>query len=454
MNSAKKRASINPARMISESFAAVIVIGAILLWLPISSKSGEFTPLLSCVFTAASATCVTGLILFDTYTHWNAFGQGILMMLIQIGGLGLVTFTSFFNLVVGRKLGLRGMRLASESINSTSFGDVPHLLRMIITFTLTVESIGAVLLSLYFVPRYGLQGLWISAFLAVSAFCNAGFDILGFLGEYTSLTTLNDSYLVLFTIMALIIIGGLGFIVWNDLLAYRKTKTLLLHTKVVLLTTAFLMFIGTVCFMLCEWNNPATLQPMGMKEKIGASLMQSVTMRTAGFNSVDLYAMRDSTKVFSIVLMFIGAAPGSTGGGIKVTTIAVIIMTAVSIIRGKEEPYLLKRRIAANVVYRSLAILFLGVVTVGVTAITLMATSPLEANGLTGIDATFEAVSAFATVGVSSGSTAIGSPFSKVMLILSMFIGRVGPVSFGLSLAAQQNVSRKLIVPEGRIVVG
>ena len=266
--------------------------------------------------------------------------------------------------------------------------------------------------------------------------------------------TFNGRYLVIFTIMALIIVGGLGFIVWNDLLAYRKTKTLLLHTKVVLLTTAFLIFIGTVCFMLFEWNNPATLQPMGMKEKIGASLMQSVTMRTAGFNSVDLYAMRDSTKVFSIVLMFIGAAPGSTGGGIKVTTIAVIVMTAVSIIRGKEEPYLLKRRIAANVVYRSLAILFLGVVTVGVTAITLMATSPLEANGLTGIDATFEAVSAFATVGVSSGSTAIGSPFSKIMLILSMFIGRVGPVSFGLSLAAQQNVSRKLIVPEGRIVVG
>ena len=375
-------------------------------------------------------------------------------MLIQIGGLGLVTLTSFFNLVVGKKLGLRGMKLASESINSTSFGDVPHLLRMIFTFTLTVESIGAVLLGLYFVPTYGLHGVFIAIFLAVSAFCNAGFDILGFLGEYTSLMTFNGRYLVIFTIMALIIVGGLGFIVWNDLLAYRKTKTLLLHTKVVLLTTAFLIFIGTVCFMLFEWNNPATLQPMGMKEKIGASLMQSVTMRTAGFNSVDLYAMRDSTKVFSIVLMFIGAAPGSTGGGIKVTTIAVIIMTAVSIIRGKEEPYLLKRRIAANVVYRSLAILFLGVVTVGVTAITLMATSPLEANGLTGIDATFEAVSAFATVGVSSGSTAIGSPFSKIMLILSMFIGRVGPVSFGLSLAAQQNVSRKLIVPEGRIVVG
>ena len=452
MNSAKKRASINPARMISESFAAVIVIGAILLWLPISSKSGEFTPLLSCVFTAASATCVTGLILFDTYTHWNAFGQGILMMLIQIGGL--VTFTSFFNLVVGRKLGLRGMRLASESINSTSFGDVPHLLRMIITFTLTVESIGAVLLSLYFVPRYGLQGLWISAFLAVSAFCNAGFDILGFLGEYTSLTTLNDSYLVLFTIMALIIIGGLGFIVWNDLIAYRKTKTLLLHTKIVLMVTIFLIVSGAICFLLFEWDNPATMQPMNLKEKIGAAFMQSVTMRTAGFNSIDLYSMRDVTKVFSIVLMFIGAAPGSTGGGIKVTTMAIIVMTAVSIIRGKEEPYVLKRRIAANVVYRSIAILFLGIVVVSVTSIILMTTSPLEQNSFSGIDAVFEAMSAFATVGVSAGVTGITSEISQVALILAMFIGRVGPVSFGLSLAAQQSVSRKLIMPEGKVIVG
>ena len=454
MNSAKKRASINPARMISESFAAVIVIGAILLWLPISSKSGEFTPLLSCVFTAASATCVTGLILFDTYTHWNAFGQVILMMLIQIGGLGLVTFTSFFNLVVGRKLGLRGMRLASESINSTSFGDVPHLLRMIITFTLTVESIGAVLLSLYFVPRYGLQGLWISAFLAVSAFCNAGFDILGFLGEYTSLTTLNDSYLVLFTIMALIIIGGLGFIVWNDLIAYRKTKTLLLHTKIVLMVTIFLIVSGAICFLLFEWDNPATMQPMNLKEKIGAAFMQSVTMRTAGFNSIDLYSMRDVTKVFSIVLMFIGAAPGSTGGGIKVTTMAIIVMTAVSIIRGKEEPYVLKRRIAANVVYRSIAILFLGIVVVSVTSIILMTTSPLEQNSFSGIDAVFEAMSAFATVGVSAGVTGITSEISQVALILAMFIGRVGPVSFGLSLAAQQSVSRKLIMPEGKVIVG
>ena len=444
---------VPPVRLIVSSFFIIIVIGAVLLALPISARDRQATDLLSSFFTSTSATCVTGLVVFDTWTHWSAFGQVVILGLIQLGGLGLVTFTSGFTLFLRRRLDLRDMQIAKEYTNGSTL-DLPRLLRTIMFFTFVCEAFGSFLLMLRFVPMFGGKGIWISVFLSVSAYCNAGFDILGFLGEYTSLMTFNGRYLVIFTIMALIIVGGLGFIVWNDLLAYRKTKTLLLHTKVVLLTTAFLIFIGTVCFMLFEWNNPATLQPMGMKEKIGASLMQSVTMRTAGFNSVDLYAMRDSTKVFSIVLMFIGAAPGSTGGGIKVTTIAVIIMTAVSIIRGKEEPYLLKRRIAANVVYRSLAILFLGVVTVGVTAITLMATSPLEANGLTGIDATFEAVSAFATVGVSSGSTAIGSPFSKVMLILSMFIGRVGPVSFGLSLAAQQNVSRKLIVPEGRIVVG
>ena len=454
MNAVKRRTSSNPARMISASFAVVIAIGTLLLWLPISSKARVFTPLLDCLFTAASATCVTGLVVYDTYTHWSAFGHGVLLMLIQIGGLGLVTFTSFFNLVVGRKLGLRGMRLASESINSTSFGDVPYLLRMIITFTLAVEASGALLLGLYFVPRFGLRGIAISVFLAISAFCNAGFDVLGFLGEYPSLTSLNDRYLVLFTIMLLIIIGGLGFIVWNDLMAWRKTRTLLLHTKVVLLVTAFLLLLGTVCFLLFEWNNPATLQPMSLKEKIGAGCLQSVTMRTAGFNSIDLYSMRDATKVFSIVLMFIGAAPGSTGGGIKVTTIAVIVMTAVSISRGKDEPYLLGRRLSANVVYRSLAILFMGIVVSGITAIVLILTCPLEQNGLTGVDAVFEAVSAFATVGVSSGVTAVTNWVGKIALTLTMFIGRVGPVSFGLTLAAQQKVNRKLIVPEGKIVVG
>ncbi|HIV36134.1 MAG TPA: hypothetical protein H9999_02845 [Candidatus Negativibacillus faecipullorum] len=453
MYAVKKRAPINPTRMITASFLAVILTGTLLLCLPISSKAREFTSLLDCLFTATSATCVTGLIVYDTYTHWSLFGQGVIMALIQVGGLGLVTFTSFFSLVTGKKLGLRGMKLASESVNSNSLSEVPDLLRMIITFTLTVEAIGAVLLGIYFVPEYGMMGVFISVFLAVSAFCNAGFDNLGFLGEYTSLTTFNDNYLVIFTIMALIVIGGLGFVVWNDLMAYRKTRVLLLHTKIVLMVTIFLILFGALGYLGLEWDNEKTMQALDMKGKIGAAFMQSITMRTAGFNSIDLYSMTDAAKVFSVVLMFIGAAPGSTGGGIKVTTTAVIIMTAVSIIRGREEPYMLKRRIAASVVYRSLAIMFLGVVVVGATTMILMATSPLGQNALTGLDATFEAVSGFATVGVSSGVTAVSTPISKIALILSMFIGRVGPVSFGLSLAGK-STSRKVILPEGKIIVG
>ena len=235
------------------------------------------------------------------------------MALIQVGGLGLVTFTSFFSLVTGKKLGLRGMKLASESVNSNSLSEVPDLLRMIITFTLTVEAIGAVLLGIYFVPEYGMMGVFISVFLAVSAFCNAGFDNLGFLGEYTSLTTFNDNYLVIFTIMALIVIGGLGFVVWNDLMAYRKTRVLLLHTKIVLMVTIFLILFGALGYLGLEWDNEKTMQALDMKGKIGAAFMQSITMRTAGFNSIDLYSMTDAAKVFSVVLMFIGAAPGSTG---------------------------------------------------------------------------------------------------------------------------------------------
>lgn len=228
----------------------------------------------------------------------------------------------------------------------------------------------------------------------------------------------------------------------------------MLHTKIVLVVSAALLILGAVCIMGLEWNNPATLQGMSTKEKIGAGLMQSVTMRTAGFNSIDLYSMNDVTKIFSMVLMFIGAAPGSTGGGIKVTTITIIVMTAVSIIRGKEEPEIMKRRIAESVIYRSIAILFLGLVAAGTTAIVLMSTCPLHQNGLNGVDATFEAVSAFATVGVSVGVTAIAPPMARVMLMVTMFIGRLGPVSFGLSLVAQQKTSRKLILPEGKIMVG
>lgn len=449
-----KKKLTSPTRMISLSFAGVILVGTFLLMLPASSRDGSMTHFLDCLFTSTSATCVTGLVVYDTFTHWSVFGQIVILAMIQCGGLGLVTFTTFFNLFLGRKLGLRGMQLASESVSAGSFGETPRLVRMVILFSLLVEAAGACLLGLYFVPQYGARGIFISVFLAISAFCNAGFDILGFLGEYTSLTTFNGNYWVLFVIMALIIIGGLGFLVWSDIIHYRRGRKLLLHTKIVLLTTGLLLIIGFVLFLVFEWDNPATLGQLTFPEKLNASLFQSVTLRTAGFNSVDIASLREITKSFSILIMFIGAAPGSTGGGIKVTTLTVVIMTAVSMIRGKEEPIIFKRRIPAKVVYKSLAIMFLGVLVVSVTSIILTVSSPIDDIQATGTDAVFEAVSAFATVGISAGVTGIASIPSLLAIIVTMFIGRVGPVSFGMTLTATHANSRKEILPEGKIIVG
>ena len=421
MYAVKKRAPINPTRMITASFAAVILTGTLLLCLPISSKAREFTSLLDCLFTATSATCVTGLIVYDTYTHWSLFGQGVIMALIQVGGLGLVTFTSFFSLVTGKKLGLRGMKLASESVNSNSLSEVPDLLRMIITFTLTVEAIGAVLLGIYFVPEYGMMGVFISVFLAVSAFCNAGFDNLGFLGEYTSLTTFNDNYLVIFTIMALIVIGGLGFVVWNDLMAYRKTRVLLLHTKIVLMVTIFLILFGALGYLGLEWDNEKTMQALDMKGKIGAAFMQSITMRTAGFNSIDLYSMTDAAKVFSVVLMFIGAAPGSTGGGIKTTTFFAL-MQQVRAVFTKKKPGGFHRTLPGEAIDKAGVIALLSVVVVCVGTFLLCVLEP----ELDFVRLLFEEVSAFGTVGLSTGITPDLSVASKLVLIFTMYIGRLG----------------------------
>ena len=446
--------NLPPVKIISGSFALIILVGTLLLMLPISSRQGMPTDLVSSLFTATSATCVTGLLVFDTYTHWSLFGQGVILALIQAGGLGLLTFASFFNMVLGRKLSLRGMQLASESINAISFGDVPRMLRMVILFTLVAESIGAMLLSLEFVPAYGLHGVLISVFLSVSAFCNAGFDILGFQGEFISLCNYNDSYLVLFTIMGLIVVGGLGFLVWSDLLSYKKGHKFMLHTKIVLIFTALLIVSGAILFALFEWENPHTLGPLSLKEKIGACLFQSVTLRTAGFNTIDASKLYDITKTISILYMFIGAAPGSTGGGIKVTTMAVIIMTAVSMIRGKDEPMILNRRIPAKVIYRSISIVFLGVLVVCITSGIISASPLIDDVRFTGVDAVFESVSAFATVGISSGISPVAGLASKLALSITMFIGRVGPVAFGMTIASQRTSPRRMIIPEGKILVG
>lgn len=441
-----------PARAIALSFIFVILMGTIILMLPISSKDGNFTGFLDALFTATSATCVTGLIVFDTYSKWTVFGQLIILALIQIGGLGLVTITTFFNVALGKKLGLRSMQLAQESINTSSIMDISKIIRFVVTASFSIELIGALMLSLTFVPKYGLSGVWISIFLAISAFCNAGFDILGRETPFISLSNYTDSFNVNFTICMLIIVGGLGFIVWNDLYNYKKTKKLLLHTKIVLSVTATLIVAGFIMFAIMEWNNPYTMGGLSFFEKIGASFFQSVTTRTAGFNTIDIAALHGGTKVLSCILMFIGAAPGSTGGGIKVTTATVVIMTVYSVIKGRDETTIMKRTIKPNAVYKSLAILVMALVAVSITSGVMVVT--LRSPIYSGIDTFFESVSAFATVGLSCGVTSVADVASKMLLILLMFLGRVGPVSFALSLAMRGISNKKEIYPEAKIIVG
>lgn len=455
-NPEKKRSSLttSPARAICLSFFAVIAVGTILLILPFSSRDGQFTNPLDALFTATSATCVTGLVVFDTATKWTTIGQIVILALIQIGGLGLVTITTFFNLAIGKKLGFRSMQRAQEAINVEGSMNINNMIRIVVKASIIVESIGALLLMIVFVPKYGGHGVFISIFLAISAFCNAGFDVLGFESQFTSLTEFNGSPIVILTISGLIIIGGLGFIVWSDLMEFRKTKHLILQTRVVLLITAFLIGSGMVMFLVCEWNNPHTMANLPLGEKISAAYFQSVTTRTAGFNSIDITKMNLITKTLSMVLMFIGAAPGSTGGGIKVTTLAVIIMTVVSVVRGREDTIIMKRKVSQSTVYKSLAIIVMAALLV-ITAGGVMYFTIPDDSVETGIDALFEAVSAFATVGLSSGVTAVANVPSKLILILTMFTGRVGPISFVLSLALKAgNPTRSQVIPDGRLMVG
>lgn len=451
----KKRSLLvtSPARAICLSFFVVIAVGTLLLMLPVSSQDGRFTPPLDALFTATSATCVTGLVVFDTATKWSLFGQLVILTLIQIGGLGLVTITTFFNLALGKRLGFRSIQRAQEAINVDGAMDINRMIRIVVKASLAAEGIGALLLLTVFVPKYGLHGVFISVFLAISAFCNAGFDILGFESQYISLTNYGSNPVVMLTITALIIVGGLGFVVWNDLLEYRKNRRLMLQSRVVLAITGILIVAGTAMFLLCEWNNPATLGPMPLGDKLWASYFQSVTTRTAGFNTIDIPNLNPITKTLSMVLMFIGAAPGSTGGGIKVTTIAVVAMTVMSVIRGGDDTVVMRHKVPKSTVYRSLTILVLGGLLVIVAGSVMYFTIP-ENSIETGIDAMFEAVSAFATVGISSGVTAVANVPSKLILILTMFTGRVGPISFVLSLAAKGTGNRNQVMPDGRIMVG
>ena len=448
----KGKASFQHAESIlALGFLAVILLGTVLLALPIAAKNGQSIGLFDSLFTSTSAVCVTGLVVVDTGTTFSLFGQIVLIVLIQVGGLGFMVFATMLMVMLGRKISIRGRMLIRESMNASSLSDLGSLTRLYLLLSLAIELIGTITLCFRFVPLYGWKhGTWMALFHSVSAFCNAGFDLFG---NYASLTAFSGDPLVLLTVASLIILGGLGFSVILETARNRQGfRNLSLHTRIVLMTTLVLLLAGTVFYWIVERTNAETLAGCSEGEKILNAFFQSVTMRTAGFNSFDLSALRDGTKLFSSLLMMIGASPASTGGGIKTTTIAALTLLMLSVVRGESEVNVARRRLSDDISRRALAVavLFLTTLLTGTLIISLIENGrfPLE-------DILFEASSAMGTVGVSAIGTPDLSSASRAILLPMMFLGRVGPLTLAVAVAKRQGGLRTASkYPEERIMIG
>lgn len=443
-------AGSSATQTICSSFLLVIAVGTLLLTLPISSRMGRLG-VIDAMFTATSATCVTGLVVRDTWSQFSLFGQVVILMLIQVGGLGLVTLTSFFALAARRRMGFRDLRLLGESVSADGLSKATEVLKIVIKLAAAFEAVGIVLLLFAFVPQFGAEGVWVSVFTAISAFCNAGFDLFGRFGAYSSLVPYVNNYYVQAVIMFMIMAGGLGFMVWVELAEYRKKRRLSLHAKVVLQFSAIFWVGGAVLLALLEWSNPRTMGGLSVPGKIMAALFQSVSTRTAGMNTIDLAACSPISKLLMSVLQFIGAAPGSTGGGVKVTTFAVLILTIRSVAQGRDDCVIGGHHIESKTVYRALTIIVIGAVAAFGSAVVVYYNT---AETVSVIDCIFESCSAFGTVGLSVGVTGQLNTGAKLLYMACMFMGRVGPVSLAISLTAKPDDNKRKVLPVGHINVG
>jgi trk system potassium uptake protein TrkH len=446
-----RRKNFTPVQIIAIGFATIILLGALILSLPIATINRVKTPFIDCVFTSTSAACVTGLITLDTGTYWSYFGKTIILILIQIGGLGFMSFATLLSLIIGKKITLKERLIIRESFNSTSLQGIVKLVRYILVFTFSIELLGALLLSFEFVPEFGIfKGMYYSIFHAISAFCNAGFDLMG---GYNSVTAYSDNTLVILTLSSLIIIGGLGFYTWNDIFNYKQTKRLSLQTKLVITVSTGLILFGFIMFIIFEVSNPATLKPMSVKGKLLSALFASVSPRTAGFNSIDLTQMTMASTFLTIVLMFIGGSPGSTAEGIKTSTAGVLFMTIISVINGREDTELFKRKINKETVYKSLAVVVIALGLIFITTILLSITE--RASGAPFEHYLFEATSAFGTVGLTLGLTQKLTVIGKIILAITMYAGRVGPLTLVVAIYIRKSKRGNSIkYPEDKILVG
>ncbi|MDO5402557.1 MAG: TrkH family potassium uptake protein [Eubacteriales bacterium] len=431
-----KNTRMSHAQTIALGFFLTILAGALLLMLPIASKSGQWTSFSDAVFTATSAACVTGLVVVDTFTYWTTFGQIVILLLIQIGGLGFVTMGVLFAFFLKKRIGLAKRDLIQESVSSMRLAGVVKLVKNILVATVLFEGIGAVCLAVRFIPKVGwIKGIYFGVFHSISAFCNAGFDLMGEYGLYSSLVTYYDDVVVNVVIMSLITIGGLGFIVWEDL--YRNKfhfKKYSLHTKIVIISSCLLTFGGALLFSMFEHGN--LMAGMSAKNTVLTSLFASVTARTAGFNTIDLGAMTQAGKFLTVILMFIGGSPGSTAGGIKTTTIVVVAFYVWSNIRNKSGCNILGRRIDDEGIKKASMVFCLNLF-MAVTAMLII--SSIQIFDLE--DLMLEVFSAIGTVGLSTGITRALIPASRWVIIFLMYTGRIGSMTFALSFAHKKKAA-------------
>ena len=444
---------MEPTQVIVIGFAVIILVGAILLSMPISTQNGERIEFLDALFTSTSAVCVTGLVAVDTSTYWSFFGQLIIIILIQIGGLGFMTMTTLFSIIIKKRINLKERLLIQESLNQIDLSGLVRLTRYILLTTFLIEGVGALLLSTIFIPQFGiLQGVWYSIFHAISAFCNAGFDLMGSVsGPFSSLTYYVNNFTVTVTISLLIILGSIGFPVIIDVIRYKKLSKLSIHSKIVLFSTAILIVFPMLLILLIEYNNPKTLGELSFGGKILASFFQSVTLRTAGFNTIDLSVMKESSIFLMIIIMFIGASPASTGGGVKTTTIATLVLTVKSFIFGKQDIEVCGRRISETTVKKSLGIFFIGITLFLIGTLIISVTD----HGFSLLEVEFEVVSAIATVGLSIGGSPNLSILGKIFIMIFMFVGRVGSLTIFMALASRgMKKNPPIRYPEGKIIVG
>ncbi len=442
----KSRFRPRPMQIITMGFALLIIVGAVLLSLPISNRNGEGIPFINAVFTSASATCVTGLVVYDTYMQFTFFGQLVILSLLQIGGLGFMTIIVLFSLILGKHIGLYERSLLMESISTLQIGGIIRLVKRVLIGTAIIEFIGACLLTIRFIPMFGLaKGIWFSIFHSVSAFCNAGFDLMGTIEPFSSLVSFSGDIIVNVTIISLIIIGGIGFIVWDDI-AEKKWhfKKYRLHTKIMLSYTFLLILLSAVVFFFIETDK--AFAGMGAVEKILASLFHSVTPRTAGFNTVPLADISEAGSLITIILMFIGAGSGSTGGGIKVTTFVVILLSVASYARRRIDLNIFNRRLEDGCIKRAASSIGLYLI------ICMFGVFVLSGQGFGLKDSLFEAFSAIGTVGLSTGITSSLPTLSRIVVIILMYSGRVGSLSVVMAVTehndkvAIKNMSERIVI--------